>query len=203
MDRHYGELVNSVIEKNGVSFKDIAVKLKVNIRTINNWINTKNLDARIIAAIGSAIDYNFEQDMPGLFQVKLPSKIFIVDDAEMDSLIFKLEIKRLLGETKTEVFTNGDNAINKLLEISINDISELPDIIFLDLNMPIMDGWKFLEEFHRLDIDPGNLIRIFVLTSSIRRTDVLRAISNPRVETFISKPIHLNTIRSIFTKLAD
>ncbi|TFF39817.1 response regulator [Mucilaginibacter psychrotolerans] len=198
MDKHYGHIVANILTKNGYLISDVARKLKVNTKTVHNWLQTKNLNVTVISSIGSAIDYDFRSQLPEVFVNKRPSKIFIVDDAELDSVIVKIGLKQVLGNLDIEVFNNGDAAINKLLEISINDPSLFPDYIFLDLNMPIMGGWEFLEAYHQLDIDPQNKIRIFILSSSISSSDVFRAISNPLISTFLSKPIELKTIRSIF-----
>lgn len=201
MDKHYGQIVANVLAKNGYLIGDIARTLMVNTRTIQNWLQTKNLNGTVIATIGNAIDYDFKAHLPEVFVSKPPSKIFIVDDAELDSVIVKIGLKQVLGNLEIEVFNNGDAAINKLLEISINNPSCFPDYIFLDLNMPVMGGWEFLDVFHQLNIDPENKIRIFILSSSISRSDVLRSISNPLISTFLSKPIELKTIRSIFCEV--
>ncbi|AMR33501.1 hypothetical protein A0256_19780 [Mucilaginibacter sp. PAMC 26640] len=198
MDKHYGNIVAKILAQNGYIIGDIAEKLMVNTRTVNNWLKTKNLNVTVIATIGNAINYDFKSKLPEVFVNKRPSKIFIVDDAELDSVIVKIGLKQVLGNLEIEVFNNGDDAINKLLEISINDPSLFPDYIFLDLHMPVMGGWEFLDAYHRLNIDPENKIRIYILTSSISRKDLTRSISNPLIATFLSKPIELNTIRSIF-----
>jgi CheY-like chemotaxis protein len=201
MDKHYGQIVAKIFAKNGYLIADIAHKLMVNTRTVQNWLQTKNLNVTVIATIGTAIHYDFKAHLPEVFVSKRPSKIFIVDDAELDSVIVKIGLKQVLGNLDIEVFNNGDSAINKLLEISINNPSLFPDYIFLDLNMPVMGGWEFLEAYHQLDIDQENKTRIFILSSSISRSDVLRSISNPLIETFLSKPIELKTIRSIFCEV--
>jgi CheY-like chemotaxis protein len=198
MDRHYGQIVANILAKNGCLIDEIARKLMVNTRTVHNWLKTKNLNSVVITAIGNAIDYDFKIHLPKILVNKRPSKIFIVDDLELDSVIVKMGLKQVLGELDIELFNNGDAAINKLLYISINDPSLLPDYIFLDLNMPMMGGWEFLDTFRQLDLDPENKIKIYLLSSSICRSDLLKSISNPLVETFLSKPIELNTIRSIF-----
>jgi len=200
MDKHYGQIVADILSKKGYFIADIAQKLMVNTRTIHNWLQTKNLSATVIAAIGRSIDFDFSLLLPELFIVNKPSKIFIIDDTELDSVIVKIGLKQVLGDLEIEVYNNGDTAINKLLEISINNPSDFPDYIFLDINMPVMGGWEFLDAFHQLDIDPDNKIKIFLLSSSISRSDVLRSISNPLIETFLSKPIELKTIRSIFSE---
>lgn len=84
------------------------------------------------------------------------------------------------------VFNNGAEAYNSLKTL-IENKEELPEIILLDLNMPIMDGWQFLDKITQIKI-PDN-ITIFIVTSSINPTDVDRAKKYNRVSRYIVKPI--------------
>ena len=68
-------------------------------------------------------------------------------------------------------FENGKLALDSLIE-RLQSNQEMPDVIFLDINMPIMDGWEFLEAFHKLKFDKR--IRINIITSSIDPADFQR-----------------------------
>jgi CheY-like chemotaxis protein len=122
----------------------------------------------------------------------------VIDDEELDNAIFKMLINRVIKNSEVDIMVNGEEAIKKLLEVSKSNPELLPDFIFLDLKMPVMNGWQFLEEFERLNIDPLRKIQIYVLSSSVLSDDINKSLSNPLVEDFLSKPINLDKIRTIF-----
>ncbi len=97
------------------------------------------------------------------------NSIYIIDD---DSITL-FGVKKLLHKTvecdSIYEFRNGKVALNALLNHTEHH-REVPDIIFLDINMPIMDGWEFLEEFLRLPVHKKVLVNI--LTSSIDSVDI-------------------------------
>ena len=74
----------------------------------------------------------------------------------------------------------------------------LPDFIFLDIRMPEMDGFQFLEELVNLPKEPLKYIRIFMLSSSLDQKDVIRSQQFPMVKGFLSKPMDIQTIKDIF-----
>lgn len=95
--------------------------------------------------------------------------IYIVDDDTITAFgIKKLIHKSISCQTVLE-FKNGKEAMNHIQE-SLSNGGPIPDLIFLDINMPIMDGWQFLEEF--LKIPFNKKIVINIITSSIDQTDV-------------------------------
>lgn len=79
------------------------------------------------------------------------------------------------------------------------DENKLPDIIFLDINMPIVDGWDFLEEFDKIKNSLPKTINIYMVSSSINAFDRVRAESQKLVNGYISKPITINHFYSIFS----
>jgi len=93
---------------------------------------------------------------------------------------------------------NGRFAIDQLVDIQKRDPEKLPDYIFLDINMPIMNGWEFLDEYKRLNIDPLGKSKIFIISSSVFSNDINRARSYPIVKSFISKPLSVEKIKELF-----
>ena len=71
--------------------------------------------------------------------------------------------------------------------------------IFLDLNMPQMDGWQFIEELEKLKFDSNIQIKLFVLSSSVNPIDMLKAKENSVVIDYLSKPLSIETITNIIT----
>ncbi len=92
------------------------------------------------------------------------------------------------------VFKNGQEALNNLSAI-ISAKEELPDVILLDLNMPVLDGWQFLEEFIKIPCEKE--ILIYVVSSSVDPEDVLRAKSYEGVSDYIVKPISVKKLKEV------
>ncbi len=101
--------------------------------------------------------------------------------------------------SKVKSLTNGEDAV-KHLEGLIDTDAEFPEVIFLDINMPIMNGWEFLEEFERMKTRLNKVPRIFILSSTVDPEDFKKAEAYSAVETFISKPLtreHLDRITEV------
>ncbi|SEO98371.1 response regulator [Mucilaginibacter sp. AW1-7] len=124
--------------------------------------------------------------------------ILVIDDEELDCVIVKALMKKVLMDPHIDSFQNGKSAIDELSKINENNPGQLPDFIFLDLAMPVMDGWQFLAEFDRLKIDSLKKSKIYILTSSVSIDDVTRSKENPLVIDFINKPLNFEKIKNIF-----
>ncbi len=95
------------------------------------------------------------------------------------------------------VFRNGQEAINKLTPV-IKSGLDVPELILLDLNMPIMDGWEFLEEF--IKIPNKKKITIFIVSSSADPKDMQKAKEYEAVTNYIIKPITLENLKNIVSE---
>lgn len=91
-------------------------------------------------------------------------------------------------------FENGKEAIDF---IRVKEASALPDILLLDLNMPVMNGWAFMEKFAAMAPQLGKNISIYLVTSSIWEEDSKRAEKNPYLKELIVKPILQKKFREI------
>ncbi|UPT65426.1 MAG: response regulator [Sphingobacteriales bacterium JAD_PAG50586_3] len=115
-------------------------------------------------------------------------RLYLVDD---DSL-FKFLTQRVIQDTdlvdKVEVFSNGLEAINHLNEIKETP-AQLPDVILLDIDMPVMDGWGFLEEYGKLLPELDRKITTYIVSSSNDPADISRSKTFAEVKDFIIKPI--------------
>jgi CheY-like chemotaxis protein len=76
----------------------------------------------------------------------------------------------------------------------------LPHFIFLDINMPVVDGWLFMDEFVRLKPAFGQVPRVFIVSSSIDPRDMQRAADHPDIEGYIEKPISPDKYREILVR---
>jgi two-component system, NarL family, nitrate/nitrite response regulator NarL len=124
----------------------------------------------------------------------------LIDDSEVDLFIQKryIELSRFAKEVIT--FTSPVRALEALR--SLQDPSgDL--LIFLDLNMPILNGFEVLEKFQTIDSNISSRFKIVILTSSNSQTDRRRALEFPNVIYYLSKPItiaELNTIHHILDR---
>ncbi|HEY2581009.1 MAG TPA: response regulator [Mucilaginibacter sp.] len=124
--------------------------------------------------------------------------VLLVDDDEINNFISIKLIKKALLTTEIIACLNGKFAIDQLVDIQRKDPSKLPDYILLDINMPIMNGWEFLDEYKRLNIDPSGKTKIFIISSSVFSNDINKARSYPLVKDFISKPLNVDKIVELF-----
>lgn len=130
-----------------------------------------------------------------MFKIK---DVCIIDDDPI--CVFGLK-KRLLETAFFEdiiVCSNGLEAIN-FLKKRVTENERLPTTVFLDLNMPIMDGWDFLEEFKKIKMDYRKNVRIHILSSSVDAKDVLKAKTYVEVENYFTKPIKKEDIFKVIS----
>lgn len=92
------------------------------------------------------------------------------------------------------IFHNGKVALDQLKAIIAND-ENLPEVILLDLNMPVMDGWEFLDEFTKVPIQKK--VFIYIVTSSIDPIDLERAKQYEAIKNYIVKPIKGDKLKDV------
>ncbi|WP_299182423.1 response regulator [uncultured Aquimarina sp.] len=124
--------------------------------------------------------------------------VCIIDDDNMYiNLVSKIiELKKL--SENVIVFKNGKDALDFFIT-SIDDHTNnrIPQVIFLDLNMPIMDGWEFLQEFDKIKDKIEESIDLYVVSSSIDSRDINKAKSIDLVSDYLTKPIKLGDFEKI------
>ena len=126
--------------------------------------------------------------------------VFVVDDDK----IFHLIIKKLLLNNNINVapefFENGLQAIEEI-KSKLDKKEVIPDLILLDINMPILDGWQFLEEFKVLKSRIEKEICIYIISSSDHTVDRNKANDfKDEIKDYYLKPITIEGLRSIFEK---
>ncbi|MDR5591483.1 response regulator [Christiangramia sp. SM2212] len=134
---------------------------------------------------------------------KVELACIIDDDKIYVNLVKKIiEIKKL--SENLLIYKNGKEALDYFKNImeTVTDEDKLPDIIFLDLNMPVMDGWEFLNEFIKIKNSLNKKITLYVVSSSIDPRDLERAKSFNLVTDYLIKPIELKKFEKIFEKTA-
>ncbi|HQT58527.1 MAG: hypothetical protein B7X86_12095 [Sphingobacteriales bacterium 17-39-43] len=126
----------------------------------------------------------------------LKSRVFIIDDDPIHQRIAQIMISKHNLFDEYFSYTEAQKALDFLQENKKNE-ETLPDVILLDLNMPVLDGWDFLETFETLIKEFKKNIRVFIVSSSVDEKDLLRSKSYVAVKGFISKPLSPDIIRSI------
>jgi CheY-like chemotaxis protein len=123
--------------------------------------------------------------------------IWVVDDdAIYQTIINKLIQKSGVFSTHSS-FMNGKEAIITLKNTLEVDSNNLPDIILLDINMPVMDGWEFMEEIKKIKSKINKHILIYIVSSSIAIEDKNKSKTFPDIIGYIPKPITVNDLLSI------
>lgn len=107
-------------------------------------------------------------------------------------------MEKVQNSLKFLVYKNGKEAADNLLPRLQLDM-EYPDVILLDLNMPIMDGWQFLDELAK--IPAAKTIPIYIVSSSVDSRDIKKAETYKMVNKYIVKPFSISKIQSLITEL--
>ena len=115
-------------------------------------------------------------------------KIFVIDDSEMDRYILSRVVNKCCFSKELIEFNMARKAINYLRENQNNETA--PEIIFLDINMPEMNGFEFLESLNSFPESLKNQFNVVMLTSSNNPADSERAFKNPLVRGYLNKPIN-------------
>ncbi|AKQ46663.1 response regulator receiver protein [Rufibacter radiotolerans] len=122
--------------------------------------------------------------------------ILLVDDDETTNYLNKRLLTRLEIADHIEVATNGEEAL-QFLKDAIAKGEPLPELIFLDIKMPVMDGFEFLEQYHQLPETAQNSMVVMMLTSSASFYDLERLKKYRAVQRHISKPLEEAHVREI------
>jgi len=126
------------------------------------------------------------------------NSVLLVDDNDFCNEFHQIIINKMEITEKVEVATDGKEAL-AYLKSTVNGKHPKPDLIFLDINMPVMNGWEFLEEYKKLDAEMKANI-IVIVTSSFNPDDKKRADVMDCVDGFKEKFLSLEKINEILVE---
>jgi CheY-like chemotaxis protein len=143
----------------------------------------------------------FKQGYTSLTMASPKHNVCLIDDDK----IYQFTARKILESTGLArnilSFYNGSEAIGFLKENATKNTDQLPDVIFLDINMPIMNGWQFLEEFHKIIEFFKKHITIYVVSSSVDDCDIQKSKEFSEVTEYIVKPINRIRYQQLIEKL--
>jgi response regulator RpfG family c-di-GMP phosphodiesterase len=120
----------------------------------------------------------------------------IVDDDMVNNLICRKNIKKVFPEANISEFTEPETALVYIRSV-FSKANAAETILFLDINMPTMSGWDFLQAFERFDVIIRERLRIYMLSSSVAEKDLDAAAKNKNVSGYIEKPLDMQTIAGL------
>ncbi len=115
--------------------------------------------------------------------------VLLIDDDQLTILICEKMISLTAFADKVMTALNGSDGLNFLRNLIDNDTSNIPQVILLDLNMPPLNGWEFLDEFTKMVPALQQVPPFYILSSTVDPEDEKRAMSYSCVKGFISKPL--------------
>ncbi|MBB6501317.1 response regulator [Pedobacter cryoconitis] len=121
--------------------------------------------------------------------------LLVIDDDDINIFIIKKIVEKTGYEAKMVAQTNGQLAIDYLKEL-IDTNQLLPHLILIDINMPVLNGWEFLEAYEKLGIETE--IDMYMLSSSVYENDIEKAKTYKTVKGFISKPLSIERLIELF-----
>ena len=125
-------------------------------------------------------------------------KTWIIDDDPIYQTIMKKVVIKSDLFTIIQSYNNGKEAIESLKK-NISSNEPFPDIILLDIEMPVLDGWGFMDEIAHLKEQINSKLNIYISSSSIAIEDRERAKNNPDILGYMCKPISLEDLKKITT----
>lgn len=124
----------------------------------------------------------------------------IVDDDEIYVFGLKIMMKSVNFCDEIMVCENGEVALNFLKPLTTKP-ENMPDVILLDINMPVMDGWEFLDEFTKVKSGNDEKTIIYMMSSSVNPADLEKAKTYELISDYLVKPVNKNILKEIVASL--
>ncbi len=115
--------------------------------------------------------------------------VLVIDDDPINNVICKTLIRTLRFSEVVHSFVRAKEALEYLRNAIDNQPEKVPQVLFLDVNMPEMDGWEFLEEYDKFPADFKENCHLYMLSSSVNREDMRKSEHYKYIRDFIQKPL--------------
>jgi CheY-like chemotaxis protein len=125
--------------------------------------------------------------------------IMCIDDDPITLMLFKKVVQKACFAKEIIYACNGQEAITFIDNIKSQDPK--PQLLFLDLNMPVMGGWEFLDLFNDSNYYLSNKTKVIILTSTIDPDDIKKSKTYPNVIEFLSKPITVEMLHYLESRI--
>lgn len=120
----------------------------------------------------------------------------VVDDDPINNLLCKEVIKSEFPDAEVKTFIEPEKGLD-YIKATFTTPYDSKTILFLDINMPTMTGWEFMEQFETFDSIIKDQFRIYILSSSVNPTDIDRAHANEYVIEYLEKPLSFEILDSL------
>ena len=124
--------------------------------------------------------------------------LLVIDDDDINIFIIKKIVEKTGFDINMVAKSNGLQAIDYIKE-TISANQSLPHLVLIDINMPVMNGWEFVEAYQTLNIQ--ETVDLYILSSSVYENDIERTKSYPSVKGFISKPLSIDRLKELITAI--
>lgn len=131
---------------------------------------------------------------------QITKRFLLVDDDTLNNSLTKMILKKSFEEVHINDFTDPEDGLEFMKSQSSHNppLADGKTTLFLDINMPTISGWEFLEKFELFDSSIKEQYDIYILSSSIDPKDINRAKKNPLVIDFLEKPLKKSTLLKMF-----
>ncbi|MBE9599798.1 response regulator [Pedobacter sp. MC2016-24] len=123
--------------------------------------------------------------------------LLVIDDDDINIFIIKKIVQKTGYNVEMVAKGNGQLAIDYLK--SVLHQPNFPELILVDINMPILNGWEFLDAYNELQVSPP--VDLYMLSSSVYENDIEKAKTYTKVKGFISKPLSMERLIELFKQL--